>query len=124
MNDDQNTNDPNAVGQPPVGDHPAAPAPPPPPSGSGGGFAASMISPAPTLALANEIVSQQEYLLNRQAEILRCAIARNNDLVKVMGEVQRENHRLRKELQGYKEGRWWTIISSFLPTMDLRWKDE
>ncbi len=69
-----------------------------------------------SLELANEIIAQQEYLLNRQAELLRAAIHRNNEMVKAANQCERENHKLRKEIDGYKRGRFWTMISSFLPT--------
>lgn len=60
----------------------------------------------------------------RQNEVLTAAVTRNNQLTSAMGALCRENHKLRKELDGYKRGKWWTIISSFLPTMRIDWEDD
>ena len=78
-----------------------------------------MNTPVSTLELAKEMIVQQEYLLNQQAELNRAVVRRNIQLVKAANECERENHKLRKELEGYKRGRIWTMFSSFLPTLSL-----
>ena len=74
-------------------------------------------TPCSSLDCANEMIRQQEYLLNRQAELNRAVIRHNVELVKSANQCERENKKLRKQLDGYKEGKLWTIVSSFLPTM-------
>ncbi|WP_395734989.1 hypothetical protein [Prosthecobacter sp.] len=70
------------------------------------------------------MIRQQEYLLNRQEELMQAVMRRNRELVTTMNECLRENHKLRKELDGYKRGRLWTLIASMLPTMEMRFRDE
>jgi len=74
-------------------------------------------APCSTLALANEMIQQQEYLLNRQSELFRVVVAKNNNLVAAANQAERENHKLKKELDGYKRGKLWTAMTSFLPTV-------
>jgi len=81
-------------------------------------------APCSTLDVANAMIRQQEYLLNRQNELLQAVTRRNAELVAATNECRRENHKLRKELDGYKRGRMWTIIASMLPTMEMRFRDE
>jgi hypothetical protein len=69
-----------------------------------------------TLDVANALIRQQKYLLHRQADLNRAVICRNVELVKAANQCERENHKLRKELDGYKQGRLWTMVCSFLPT--------
>ena len=80
--------------------------------------AGEVLASPPYLSLdcANEMIHQQEYLLNRQAELNREVIRRNVELVKAANQFERENHKLRKELDGYKKGRLWTMVCSFLTT--------
>jgi hypothetical protein len=80
--------------------------------------------PCSTLDVANEMIRQQEYLLNRQSELMQALTRRNAELVAATNECHRENHKLRKELDGYKRGRLWTVIASMLPTMEMRFRDE
>ena len=77
-----------------------------------------------TLDVANAMIRQQEYLLNRQNELMQAVTRRNVELVAAANECHRENHKLRKELDGYKRGRMWTVIASMLPTMEMRFRDE
>ena len=77
-----------------------------------------------TLDVANAMIRQQEYLLNRQNELMQAVTRRNVELVAAANECHHENHKLRKELDGYKRGRMWTVIASMLPTMEMRFRDE
>jgi hypothetical protein len=81
-------------------------------------------TPCSTLDVANQMIRQQEYLLNRQNELMQAVTRRNVELVAATNQCHRENHKLRKELDGYKRGRMWTIIASMLPTMEMRFRDE
>ena len=72
-----------------------------------------------SLDCANEMIRQQEYLLNRQAELNRAVIRRNVEIMKAGNQCARENHKLKKELEGYKRGRLWTMFTSFLPTVSF-----
>ena len=80
--------------------------------------------PCSTLDAAISMIHHQEYLINRQEEMMQAMMRRNRELVAAANEFQRENHKLRKELEGYKEGRLWTMISSMLPTMQMKFRDE
>lgn len=80
--------------------------------------------PCSSLDVAISTIKQQEYLLNRQEELMQAVMRRNRELVSAANECQRENHKLRKELDGYKRGRLWTMIASMLPTMEMRFRDE
>lgn len=63
----------------------------------------------------------QEYLLARQDAFVQTACKRNNEFIQINADLQRENHKLRKELEGYKRGKLWTIFASFLPTIHWDW---
>lgn len=80
--------------------------------------------PCSSLDVANAVIRQQEYLLNRQNELVEAVIKRNVELVAAANECHRENHKLRKELDGYKRGRLWTCIASMLPSMQMKFRDE
>lgn len=70
-----------------------------------------------SLQVALELIDMQKILINRQNELLEAFTKRNLECVNVGNELSRENHKLRKELDGYKRGKWWTMISSILPTV-------
>lgn len=72
------------------------------------------------LQVANETIEHQTYLLNQQSELLQVAINSNKLLTSNLNELERQNHKLNKELDGYKKGRFWTIICSFLPTTSFK----
>lgn len=74
-------------------------------------------SPEPQPTISERIVAQQAYWLHREADMMDAAIRRNGKLVECANELQRENERLRKELDGYKRGRIWTIIASMMAGM-------
>lgn len=76
-------------------------------------------APCSSLDVANAMIRQQEYLLNRQHDMIEGVIRRNVELVKATNECHRENHKLKKELEGYKRGRLWTMFASFLPTVSF-----
>jgi hypothetical protein len=81
-------------------------------------------TPCSSLGVASNMIRQQEYLLNRQEELMQAVVRRNRELVAAMNECHRENHKLRKELDGYKRGKLWTVITSMLPTLEMRFRDE
>jgi hypothetical protein len=81
-------------------------------------------APCSTLDVVIQMIRQQEYLLNRQNELMQAVLRRNVELVAATNQCHRENHKLRKKLEGYKRGRLWTMIASMLPTMEMRFRDE
>ena len=77
-----------------------------------------------TLESAIAVLKSQEYLIVRHQEILDEALRQNRMMVATGNDMARENHKLRKELDGYKRGKLWTMFASFLPTMEVKWRDE
>lgn len=76
-------------------------------------------SPLSDLQAANALIEQQNYLLNRQNDVTLTLEERNKALVQLKCQCERENHKLRKELEGYKKSKLWTLVSSFLPTISF-----
>ena len=68
--------------------------------------------PFSTLELANELIRQQEYLLNRQSELLAAVVRRNNELVATGTKLQQENEGLKKCLDGLQRGRLRSLIET------------
>lgn len=87
----------------------------------------SAVAAAPacsTLDGAIALIRAQEYIISRQRDVTDVAVKRFDKAVRVGEAYARENHKLRKELEGYKRGRLWTMIASILPTMELRYRDD
>lgn len=88
---------------------------------------AGAVAPAATcstLAAANELIRQQQFLMDRQKGMLAAYDDHCRALAGAKEKLSRENHKLRKELDGYKRGRLWTMVASMLPTIEPRWRDE
>lgn len=69
------------------------------------------------LQIAVSVCRNQEYLLNRQQEVLDLAVKKNNDLVAVSNQVEKENAELRRKntklielLKRAREGHWTNMF--------------
>jgi|DEB0MinimDraft_3_1074331.scaffolds.fasta_scaffold121020_3 hypothetical protein len=69
------------------------------------------------LQIAVDVCRNQEYLLNRQQQILNLAIKKNNDQVAVSNQVEKENAELRRKnkklielLKRAREGHWTNMF--------------
>jgi hypothetical protein len=66
-----------------------------------------------------ELLTAQEYMLMRQQEIVAAAIRDNNRHVRLLNELTIENEKLRRELEGHRRSKLWTMIVAMLPTQEM-----
>lgn len=66
-----------------------------------------------------QLMHAQEYMLRRQQEIVDAALKENNRLVRVANKLALENEKLRRELDGYRRNKLWTMLVAMLPTQEM-----